>query len=133
MRYAPAVEWTPARIRLLREVGLCESQDGFAKALGFAKRTLGNAERGTHPPSLALRRALDQALENASDAQRTRFLAADTASPRRHPVIYGTAAAFPALNLDEVRHLAAAMADARRYLDGDAVLYFQRQLMACAV
>lgn len=120
-------------MRLLREVGLCQSQDAFAKALGFAKRTLGNSERGTHPPSLALRRALDLALENASDAQRDRFLAAETASPRHRPVICGTAAAFPALNLDEVRHLGAAMADARRYLDGDAVRYFQRQLLACAV
>jgi DNA-binding XRE family transcriptional regulator len=57
------MEWTPARICLLREVGLCLSQDKFATALGFAKRTVGNAERGTHPPSLALRRALDQAFE----------------------------------------------------------------------
>lgn len=57
------MEWTPARIRLLREVGLCLSQDAFASTLGFAKRTVGNAERGTHPPSLGLRRALDHALE----------------------------------------------------------------------
>ncbi|MGH3931349.1 MAG: hypothetical protein ACRDTF_15420 [Pseudonocardiaceae bacterium] len=63
-------------MRLLREVGLCESQHDFAKTVGFAPRTIGNAERGTHPPSLALRRALDQALEHISDAQRDRFLAA---------------------------------------------------------
>lgn len=79
MRYASRVEWTPARIRLLREAGLCLSQDEFATALGFAKRTVGNAERGAHPPSLALRRALDHALEKASDAQRDRFFAAGTA------------------------------------------------------
>ncbi|HEY6424379.1 MAG TPA: helix-turn-helix transcriptional regulator [Pseudonocardiaceae bacterium] len=70
------MEWTPARIRVFREAGLCLSQDEFATALGFAKRTVGNAERGTHPPSLALRRALDQAWENASDIQRDRFLTA---------------------------------------------------------
>lgn len=70
------MEWTPARIRLLRDVGLCQSQDDFAKALGVAKRTIGNAERGAHPPSLALRRALDQAMQHASEAQRDRFLAA---------------------------------------------------------
>ncbi len=70
------MEWTAATIRRLREVGLCLPQDDFAAALGFAKRTIGNAERGVHPPSLALRRALDYALENASDAQRNRFLAA---------------------------------------------------------
>jgi transcriptional regulator with XRE-family HTH domain len=57
-------------------VGLSLSQPQFAKKLGFASRTIGNAERGTHPPSLALRRALDQALEQASDTQRNRFLAA---------------------------------------------------------
>jgi transcriptional regulator with XRE-family HTH domain len=70
------VEWTPARIRLFRAEGLCLSQDAFAAELGFAKRTVGNAERGVHPPSLALRRALDKALEKASDAQRNRFLTA---------------------------------------------------------
>src|SRR5262245_40005036 len=70
------MEWTAARIRRFREVGLCLSQDEFASALGFAKRTIGNAERATHPPSLALRRALDQALAKASDVQRNRFLAA---------------------------------------------------------
>jgi transcriptional regulator with XRE-family HTH domain len=79
------MEWTPARIRLLREVGLCLPQDKFATQLGFAKRTIGNAERGTHPPSLALRRALDDALAKASDPQRDRFLAAlpadDPATP----------------------------------------------------
>ncbi|MGH4013904.1 MAG: hypothetical protein ACRDSL_08230 [Pseudonocardiaceae bacterium] len=75
------MEWTPARIRLFREVGLCLPQDEFAKAVGFAKRTIGNAERSTHPPSLALRRALDHALEKASDAQRDRFFAAIAAAP----------------------------------------------------
>ena len=43
------MEWTPARIRLLRDVALCQSQYDFARALGFDKRTIGNAERGTHP------------------------------------------------------------------------------------
>ncbi|MGH3849360.1 MAG: hypothetical protein ACRDRT_06620, partial [Pseudonocardiaceae bacterium] len=56
-------------------VGLCLPRDKFAKELGFAKRTVGNAERGTTSPSLALRRALDEALEKATDAQRDRFLA----------------------------------------------------------
>jgi DNA-binding XRE family transcriptional regulator len=64
-------------------VGLCQSQEGFAKTLGFAERTIGKAERGTHSPSLALRRALDQALERASGAQRDRFLAAATAEDQR--------------------------------------------------
>ena len=66
---------------MLRDVGLCQSQDDFAKTLGVAKRTIGNAERGAHTLSLALRRALDQALEHASDAQRDRFLAAVATHP----------------------------------------------------
>lgn len=77
------MEWIPGRIHLFREVGLCQSQSGFAKALGFAMRTIGNAERGTHSPSLALRRALDEALDKASDAQRDRFLAAVAATASR--------------------------------------------------
>lgn len=67
LRYVPSVEWTAARIRLLRDVGLCLSQNDFARVVGFAKRTVGNVERGAHPASLALRQALDQALEQASD------------------------------------------------------------------
>ncbi len=87
LRYASQVEWTPTRIRLLREVGLCLSQHDFAKTLGLAKRTIGNAERGTHPPSLALRRALDDALEHASNAQRDRFLSAIAADHRTAPLV----------------------------------------------
>ncbi|MGQ0775612.1 MAG: helix-turn-helix domain-containing protein [Pseudonocardiales bacterium] len=81
------MEWTPTRIRLLRETGLCLPQDKFAKELGFDKRTIGNAERGTHPPSLALRRALDEALEQTSDAQRNRFLAAIAADQGTIPTV----------------------------------------------
>ncbi len=59
---------------------MCLPRDEFAKELGFAKRTVGNAECGVHSPSLGLRRALDDALEKASDAQRDRFLAAENAA-----------------------------------------------------
>ena len=79
------MEWTPDRIRLFRDAGLSLSQPRFAKQLGFTKRTIGNAERGTHPPSLALRRALDQALEQASDAHRNRFLATVARSQENSP------------------------------------------------
>lgn len=84
--YGLRVEWTPSRIRLLRQTGLCLSQPEFARALGFARRTLGNAERGAHPPSLALRRALDRQLELASAVQRNRFLAAVAAEPGSAPL-----------------------------------------------
>lgn len=36
LRYASPMEWTGARIRMLREVGLCLSQEQFAKKAGFA-------------------------------------------------------------------------------------------------
>ncbi|MGH3924828.1 MAG: hypothetical protein ACRDTT_18535, partial [Pseudonocardiaceae bacterium] len=89
------MEWTSARIRLLREVGLCLSQEEFAKKTGFAKRTIGNAERGAHPPGLALRRALDHALESASDAQRDRFRSAIAAHSGTGPVVHDTSPTAP--------------------------------------
>lgn len=100
-RYASRVEWTPPRIRLFRDVGLCLPQEKFATVLGFAKRTIGNAERGTHAPSLALRRALDHALEHTSDAQRGRFLAAIAAEDRRiASLAHGTTSVtFPVLSV----------------------------------
>jgi hypothetical protein len=110
------VEWTPPRIRRFRDVGLCQSQHDFAKTLGFGKRTIGNAERGVHPPGLALRRALDQALERASDIQRARFLAAEDqsiASPAHgtFPALRVTAAAslrtFPVTSYADTVYLEA--------------------------
>jgi tetratricopeptide (TPR) repeat protein len=77
------MEWTPDRIRLFRTAGLSLPQPKLAKELGFCPRTIGNAERGIHSPSLALRRALDQALEQASEAQRNRFLAAVATSQEK--------------------------------------------------
>ncbi len=102
LRYPSHMEWTAARIRLFRAEGLCLAQDQFAKALGFTKRTIGNAERGAHPPSLALRRALDQALEKASPAQRDRFLTAD------HSPVLTTPRTTPTLeSLELLRHTEA--------------------------
>lgn len=111
------MEWTPLRIRRFRDVGLCQSQQDFAKTLGFAKRTIGNAERGAHPPCLALRRALDQALERATDIQRARFLAAEDqsiASPAdgTFPALSVTAAAvslraFPVTSYADTAYLEA--------------------------
>jgi tetratricopeptide (TPR) repeat protein len=40
---------------------------------------------------------------------------------------------LPALGLDELKHIAAAITDARRYADSDLVSYFKRQLDSCAV
>lgn len=103
------MKWTPPRIRLFRDVGLCQSQHDFANTLGVAKRTVGNAERGTHPPGLALRRALDQALEHASDVQRGRFLAAITEDQSIASLVHGTtpAVSFPVTSYADTAYLEA--------------------------
>jgi DNA-binding XRE family transcriptional regulator len=97
--YPAPVEWTPTTIRQFRQAGLCLPQDKFATELGFAKRTIGNAERGTHPPSLALRHALDRALEKASQAQRDRFFAALAADPAAAPAAPRTNPTLESLEL----------------------------------
>jgi transcriptional regulator with XRE-family HTH domain len=52
---------------------------------------------------------------------------------RRHAAhSHGVAAhALPSLGLDELQHVAAALADARRYLDGSIVGYFREQFERC--
>ncbi|MBV9140516.1 MAG: hypothetical protein JO115_06330 [Pseudonocardiales bacterium] len=94
------MEWTAATIRRFRDVGLSLPREKFAKELGFTKRTIGNAERGACKPGLALRRALDQAFEKASDLQRNRFLAAQNKAneERKTP----SATTSPGLPLAEV-------------------------------
>jgi DNA-binding XRE family transcriptional regulator len=112
-RYASRMEWTPPRIRLFRDVGLCQSQHDFAKTLGVAKRTIGNAERGVHPPNLALRRALDQVLEHASDIQRDRFLAAITTEDQSIAfLVHGTT---PAVDFPVTSYVDTAYCTSKRY------------------
>jgi hypothetical protein len=51
---------------------------------------------------------------------------------RRSLLRHGLAmAALPALGLEELQQIAAAMDDARRYLDGSVLAYFRRQLTVC--
>lgn len=50
------------------------------------------------------------------------------AFPPRVPCVM----ALPALSLDELEHIAAALDDAHRYLDGSVVDYFRRRLAGCA-
>lgn len=134
------MEWTPARIRLFRAAGLYLSQPKFAKELGFAPRTIGNAEHGTHPPSLALRHALDQALEQVSDAQRNRFLAAvaalpETGLPEDHATRESTVRDVASPPLTNARQLTAHLDDiAQRYettlvasADNSAFGWFRKQ------
>ncbi|MGH3913660.1 MAG: helix-turn-helix domain-containing protein [Pseudonocardiaceae bacterium] len=110
------MEWTPTRIRLFRDTGLCLSQPQFAKKLGFASRTIGNAERGAHPPSLAVRRALDQALEQASEIQSNRFLSALAALPETGATQDPKTRHMVSLPLTNARQLTASLDDiAQRY------------------
>ena len=51
---------------------------------------------------------------------------------RRVLLAGGLAAAVPALNIDELTRLAAALDDARRFMDGPVPAYFHRQLDLCA-
>lgn len=78
---------------------MCLSQDKFARRLGFARRTVGNAERGTHSPSLALRRALDDAWEKTSAIQRGRFLAAGPADDGAVPGAQGLSPTLESVEL----------------------------------
>lgn len=67
------MKWDSGQIRALR-ASLRLSQEQFAYHLGAAPKTVRNWERGRHPPSLALKRALDDAWESASLEQKKRFV-----------------------------------------------------------
>jgi len=68
------VNWTPARVHALR-AALRLTQEEFAERLRAAPKTVRNWEQGRHPPGLALQRALDDALMNASADEQERFSA----------------------------------------------------------
>ena len=51
---------------------------------------------------------------------------------RRTLLSGGLALSLPALGLDDLRHIAAALENARRYLDHEVVDYFEGQITACA-
>ena len=100
------------------------TQEGLAERLGVDPTTVrrwesGETEGGPQPwlwPKLArcLQVSVDELEELLSGA-----------APK--------AATFAALNVDEQQHVAAALADARRYFDGPVVDYFRKQLDACMV
>jgi transcriptional regulator with XRE-family HTH domain len=150
------MEWDPANIRALR-TALRLPQEKFAFQLGAAPKTVRNWERGQHPPSLALQRALDQAWESASPGQKKRFFAslspsgkteawpapdtgdgeeAASTSIRDSPVgPVGRSVSrpgAPAVTIDDLKRIAAAQQDAHRYMDMEVVAYFRRRIAACA-
>jgi transcriptional regulator with XRE-family HTH domain len=148
------MEWDPARIRALR-TALRLPQEKFAYQLGAAPKTVRNWERGRHPPSLALQRALDQAWESTSPEQKKRFFASLAADERaeawtaaeseraepststmdppagvvREP---GPGPVPPRVTLDDLKRISAAMQDAHRYMDLEVVEYFRERIGTCA-
>jgi transcriptional regulator with XRE-family HTH domain len=148
------MEWDPANIRALR-AALRLPQEKFAYQLGAAPKTVRNWERGQHPPSLALQRALDQVWESTSSEQKKRFYAflspdekaeawtaADTedgeesTSTMDSPValvgMWASRPPAPAVTLDDLRRIAAALQDSHRYMDLEVVEYFRRRIATCA-
>lgn len=122
------------------------SQERLAEVLGVERSTVVRWERGDTTPQPWCRPLLAQVL-GISDLMLTRLLL-DTVESASTPIVEkrsdeeGDAVhrrdflkivtTFPALSFDELQHLAAAMDDARRYLDADVVRYFKRQLTVCA-
>jgi transcriptional regulator with XRE-family HTH domain len=100
------------------------TQEELAYRLGVDRSTIGRWESGETEPLPWLRPKL-AALLGVTRARLDELLAVDTETdPYAAEVGEG-------LDLDEQRHLAVALADARRYLDHSVVTYFRRRLDAC--
>lgn len=100
------------------------TQEELAYRLGVDRSTVGRWEAGETEPLPWLRPKLGNVL-GVTRAALSAMLTVDeaTSSP---------AVEVPTgLDLDEQRHLAAALEDARRYVDGSVVGYFHRRLDAC--
>ena len=152
MSLATPQRWTGREAGLLR-TALRMSLRAFAAHLGVAERTVSKWEKAgaRTTPWPETQAILDTALAQASQdakARFTQFLNDKTAAvttrdgtssqsswhhliDRRPPGNYPAAEAFAVLTVDEQQHVAAALADARRYLDGSVVDYFRRQLDDC--
>jgi transcriptional regulator with XRE-family HTH domain len=100
------------------------TQEELAYRLGVDRSTIGRWESGETEPLPWLRPKLADLL-GVTRARLGELLAVDTETdPYAAEVGEG-------LDLDEQRHLAVALADARRYLDHSVVTYFHRQLDTC--
>ena len=108
--------------RVRRSTGL--SQEDFAHRLGVETSTVWRWEAGATEPSAWQQPRLAKLL-GVSRAELVRLLEPDTPQKPQTP----DADLF---NDDEQQHMAAALQDARRYLDQAVVSYFRRQLDACA-
>jgi tetratricopeptide (TPR) repeat protein len=101
--------------------------DGRQVLISLDAATVANSELGT---------LLEEQAAPGTVSGRRTVVATDwdTMSPlSRRSLLAGSlaAAALPALGLDELQQVAAALDNAHRYLDGSVVDYFRRQLEAC--
>lgn len=91
------------------------TQRSAAASLGQARRSV-PVRRGVDRTPLS-----DTSEQAMADVQRRTLLSTGIA-----------ALTLPALGLDDLKHIAAALEDARRYLDHEVVDYFQQQITNCA-
>lgn len=145
------VRWSGREARILRDA-LRMSVREFAAHLGYTTAAVSSWERRGEQGRLRAQtqRDLDTALRLAGDEVRERFaraLSAATSAPRdssgddpggrrdgvtRRVLLGGGLVALPTLGLDDLRHIAMAMEDGYRYLDGSVVGHLRTQLGACA-
>lgn len=124
----------------------------FAARLGASVRTVSNWEAGGQHtrPRPVWQASLDTLLQQASDGERTRFqlLCAPQGSqpespdattvrlePMKRRAVLTTglvAAAVPALRLEDLHRVVAALEDARRSYDGSIADYLRERLAICA-
>jgi len=150
--------WTGRHASALRSA-LRLTNERFAQALGTSVRTVANWNAAPAVvPQPELQRALDTLLSRSSSEEQRRFArfaesappeprrpdqdAPDSAVPRpvqpawisrRAVILGGTMAslAVPTLAADDLRHIAAAITNANRYLDAGAVTHFRTVLQDC--
>lgn len=100
------------------------TQEELAYRLGVDRSTVGRWEIGQTEPLPWLRPKLADLL-GVTRARLSELLVVE-----KETISYA-AEACEGLDLDEQHHLAAALADARRYMDHSVVNYFHRQLDTC--
>jgi transcriptional regulator with XRE-family HTH domain len=122
------------------------SQERLAEAVGVERTTVMRWERGETCPQPWARPKLARILGISDDALAELLTnpaepesavsapdqIAEEVAPLYRRDFLKYSAAFPTLGFDELRHLGAALDDARHYLDAEVVGYFKQQLASCA-
>ncbi|MGH3772298.1 MAG: helix-turn-helix domain-containing protein [Pseudonocardiaceae bacterium] len=115
----------PKRVLLVRARKAAGfTQEKLAYRLRVDRSTIGRWESGETEPLPGLQPKLADLL-GVTRERLSELLAVETETDSYAAEVGGR------LDVDERRHLAAALADARRYLDHSVVTYFRRQLDTC--